>query len=448
MSDPEPIPNTAARTPAKRGLEMAAAPIRQLRGFIAPTGLKPTEHNARYLEIEVVWAGLLSVAAAFNSAYALRLGATNAQIGYLSSIPALLALLITIPAGQILNRRARRMPWVVWSLALTRVGYLLVAIIPWLGLNQQGAAVVWTIILFTAPAAVFGVGWNSMMADVVPEVQRARLFAARNIILAVVVTSGTFIASRWLAAAPFPINYQLVYLIGFVGSMISTFYITRMRVPDSVVQASTTQSVSLKERVAGARDAFRQQPDFARIVGSTLAHGLGLWMIGPIYVLYYVRQLGATDGWIGTNATIASLTPVLGYYVWQRVVARRGERWVLIRTISVIGFYPILVGLTPNLTIILAWTALQGLIAPGVNLGHFPMLLKVCPAEARPLYLGIYTTIMNIGAFVMPLIGVWLSDRVGFAPVLIAGGVMCLIGSSLFRWWPLKTPDSLAVRSA
>jgi hypothetical protein len=55
---------------------------------------------------------------------------------------------------------------------------------------------------------------------------------------------------------------------------------------------------------------------------------------------------------------------------------------------------------------------------------------------------------MNIGAFVMPLIGVWLSGRVGFAPVLIAGGVLCLLGSSLFRWWPLKTPDSLAVRGA
>jgi len=113
MSNPEPIPHIAPRSPVRRWLGMAATPIRQLRGFIAPTGLKPTEHNARYLEIEVLWAGLLSVAAAFNSAYALRLGATNAQIGYLSSIPALLALLITIPAGQILNRRARRMPWVV-----------------------------------------------------------------------------------------------------------------------------------------------------------------------------------------------------------------------------------------------------------------------------------------------------------------------------------------------
>jgi MFS family permease len=447
MNHSDPTSHATPRTPAGRWLRSAVQPISQLRGFIAPTGLSPTETNARYLEIEVFWAGLLTVAAAFNSAYALRLGATNAQIGLLSSIPALLALLITIPAGQVLNRRARRMPWVIWSLALTRVGYLLVALIPLLNIDQQGAAVVWTLILFTAPAAVFGVGWNSMMADVVPEAQRARLFAARNIIVAVVVTGGTFIASRWLTAVPFPLNYQVLYLIGFVGSVISTVYITRMQVSDSVVKPAP-QRASLRTRLAGARHAFRQQPDFMRIVVSTLAHGLGLWMIGPIYVLYYVRQLGASDGWIGANATVASLTPVLGYYVWQRVVARRGENWVLIRTISVIGLYPILVGLTPNLALILVWTGLQGLIAPGVNLGHFPMLLKVCPGEARPLYLGIYTTIMNIGAFVMPLVGVWLSDRFGFAPVLIAGGMLCLLGSSLFRWWPLKTADSLAVRDA
>jgi MFS family permease len=308
--------------------------------------------------------------------------------------------------------------------------------------------VVWTLILLTAPASFFGVGWNSMLADVVPERARARLFAARNIILAVVVTAGTFLAGRWLAAGHFPTNYQVMYLVGFFGAVLSTIYITRMRVPDSVVAPASTQPITPRAMLSGARDAFRHQPDFTRIVVSTLTHGIGLWMIGPIYVLYFVRQLGASDGWIGANATIANLTPILGYYVWQRVVARRGENWVLKLTISLIGLYPILVGLSPNLTIILVWTALQGLLAPGINLSHFPMLLKVCPAEGRPLFLGIYSTIMNIGAFVAPLVGVWLSDRIGYMPVLVAGGALCLLGSSLFRWWPMQTPDSLAARSA
>lgn len=447
MTQNTPAPQDRPSPPAPRRPGWIARTGRSLRGVIAPTGLGQTEHNARLLEIEMFWASLLSAAAAFNSAYALRLGATNAEIGLLSSIPALLALLITIPSGQFLNRRAKRMPWVTATLALARIGYLLVALIPFFGFAQPGTAVVWTLILLTAPASFFGVGWNSMLADVVPERARARLFAARNIILAVVVTAGTFLAGRWLAISHFPSNYQVMYLVGFAGAALSTLYIALMRVPDSVVAPPSTQRITPAALLRGAVDAFRHQPDFTRIVGSTLAHGMGLWMIGPVYVLYYVRQLGASDGWIGANATIANLTPILGYYVWQRIVARRGENWVLRLTISLIGLYPILVGLTPNLTIILIWTALQGLLAPGINLSHFPMLLKVCPAEGRPLFLGIYTTIMNIGAFVAPLVGVWLSDRVGYMPVLVAGGALCLLGSSLFRWWPLKTPDSVATRS-
>lgn len=420
--------------------------IGHLRGYIAPTGLNDTELNARLLEIEVFWAAFLSAAAAFNSAYALRLGATNAQIGLLSSIPALITLVITIPAGQFLNRRARRMPWVIWSLALARLGYLMVALIPFLNRPDAGTLVVWTLIGLSAPAAFFGVGWNSMLADVVPEAKRARLFAVRNIVLAFVVTAGTFIAGRWLGMARFPLNYQVVYLVGFFGSVLSTIYIMQMRVPDSPVTAVSTASLSPRALWLGGREAFRQQPDFTRIVINTLAHGIGLWMVGPVYVLYYVRQLGASDGWIGTNAMVANLTPIIGYYFWQRVIAQRGEKWVLRLTISLIGLYPVLVGLTPNLTIILLWTALQGLIAPGINLGHFPLLLKICPAESRPLYIGIYTTIMNLGAFVMPLVGVALTGWVGYAPVLVAGGVLCLLGSSLFRWRPLQTADSLAAR--
>lgn len=421
---------------------------RSLRGYIAPTGLNDAERNARLLEIEVFWAAFLSAAAAFNAAYALRLGATNAQIGLLSSIPALITLLITIPAGQFLNRRARRMPWVIGSLALARLGYLAVALIPFLNRPDAGTLVVWTLIGLAAPAALFGVGWNSMLADVVPEAKRARLFAVRNIVLAIVVTAGTFVAGRWLSVTRPPLNYQVVYLVGFFGAVLSTIYIMMMRVPDSPVAADGTASLSPRALWVGGREAFRRQPDFTRIVINTLAHGIGLWMVGPIYVLYYVRQLGASDGWIGTNAMVANLTPILGYYFWQRVIARRGENRVLQFTISLIGLYPILVGLTPNLTIVLLWTGLQGLIAPGINLGHFPLLLKICPAEHRPLYIGIYTTIMNIGAFVMPLVGVALADWVGYRPVLIAGGVLCLLGSSLFRWRPLQTPDSLAVRGA
>jgi len=404
--------------------------------------------NARYLEIEVFWAAFLSAAASFNAAFALRLGATNQEIGLLSSIPALLAIVVTIPAGEFFRRQSRRMPYINWSLFIHRLGFLLAVFIPLAPGLPRGTLLIWLLIVFTAPAHFFGVGWNSMLADVIPETERAGVFATRNTLAAIVMTGGIFAAGWWLERAAFPVNYQVMYLVGVVGALLSSYYILKVQAPDSIVPKTSSQTVSLGALWSGARKAFTEHKDFTRIVVNTLLHGMGLWMVGPLYVLYFVRQLGAAEGWLGLNGTVGNLAPILGYVLWRRAIQRWGENRVLKWTITVVGFYPLLVALSPNLMVILVWTALNGLIAPGVNLGHFPMLLKICPAEERPLYIGLYTTIMNIGAFIMPLIGVAVAERVGIVPVLAAGGILCLLGSSLFRFWPLQTPDSLPARRA
>ncbi len=419
----------------------------QMREALAPQELDIPERNARNLNSEVFWAAFLSAAAAFNAPFAIRLGATNTEIGLLSSIPALLALLVSIPAGQFLNRRARRMPLLIRSLFVYRLGFLLAAFIPWLPVAQKGTALIWLLIAFSIPAHFFGVGWNSMLADVIPETNRARVFAIRNILAAVAVTSGIFLAGWWLERSVFPLNYQVMYVIGFTASLISIYYILKLQAPDSVAPpASPRQPVSFRSLWRGFQQMTTHQPDFVRLVVNTLAYGVGLWMIGPLYVLYFMRTLGAAEGWLGLNGMLGSLASAIGYYLWQRVIIRWGENRVLKWTISVIGLYPVLVGLSPNLTLILVWSALNNLIAPGVSLSHFNMVLKICPEAERPVYLGIYTTIMNAGAFVMPLLGVYLANRFGLAPMLVAGGVLCLVGSSLFRIRPWQTPDSLAAR--
>ena len=419
-----------------------------LRQLFAPGPLNTSDRNARNLYREVFWASILTAAAAFNAPFALRLGASNAEIGLLSSIPALLAILITVPSGQFYSRRSRRLPWIVGSLFIYRLGFLIVAMIAWLPVANRGTALIWLLIAFAIPAHFFGVGWSSMMADVVTEAKRSEVFAARNILVAIAVTLGTLGAGRWLERIRFPVNYQTLYFVGFLASMVSIWYIVRLEVPDSPVRPQTRADQGLRSLIASSRAALASEPDFLRLVVNTFAHGVGLWLVGPLYVLYYVRSLGAAEGWLGLNAMVGSLTPILGFYIWQRVIQRRGENPILISAISVVGLYPILVGLTPSLWLIPVWTALSGLVSPGVTLSHYPMLLKICPEGERPKYLGIYTMLMNVGAFIMPLLGVYLADRFGLRPVLIAGGIVCLVGSSSFRFHPLMTPDSLAVRQA
>jgi MFS family permease len=99
------------------------------------------------------------------------------------------------------------------------------------------------------------------------------------------------------------------------------------------------------------------------------------------------------------------------------------------------------VSLFPNLTLILAWGVLISLINPGVNLSHFNILLKLCPDERRASYMAIFAAMMNVGAFVGPMVGVALSNLWGVRPVLLIGGAIRLLGAALFYAFRVKVNE-------
>ena len=416
-------------------------PARILRPNLAATD----DRNAWNLYVEIFWSSVLGSAAAFNAVFAVRLGATNVHIGLLNSIPALLAVLVTIPAGRFLERRAQRKGWVLGSLAIHRAGYALVALMPWLptaGLNL-GAVVVALLIAMSIPVHFFGVGFNSMLADVIPEQRRAAVFATRNIIGSGMASLGVFLAGQWLDHIAFPLNYQVMFMVGFLTSMLSLYYLLKIQVPDSPLAPPAVRLTrSLHDQRQTLRQAMRDNSEFVRITVDTLLYGLGAWTASPLYILYFVRALGASDAWIGLHGTIANVSAITGYALWRWLMGRWGESKTLKRTVLGAGLYPLFVGLSPVLTPILFAAGLNGLIAPGINLSHFNTFLKVCPEARRPSYIGLYPTIMNAGAFICPLLGVALAEWFGLAPTLIGCGLFWLLGATAFRIWPVRVADT------
>jgi len=402
------------------------------------------DRNAYYLVYEIFWASILGSAATFAAAFAIRLGANNVEVGLLTSIPALMAVLVSIPAGQFLERQARRTPWVWGSLLLHRTGFLVAAIAPWIQIPgiSPGLLVVLIISINSATAHFFNVGWIPLLADVVSEERRAAVFTGRNIVYNATLSLCGFLFGQWLQAIAFPINYQSMFLIGWVASMISMVALFKMEVSETPSARAVEAPVGslfrqLGEQFRTLRAAFSTSPEFMRITRNTLLHGIGIWLASPLYVLFYVRQLDAPDAWLGLNATVASLGTIVGYTFWRSLMNHWGEQPTLKRTIVLAGVFPALVGLMPSLTPILLLSALNGLVVPGINLSHFNTLLRAMPAESRPSYTAVYMTIMNVGAFISPLIGVAIADVIGLGPALVFSGVLSIIGSASFILWPV-----------
>jgi len=390
------------------------------------------------------WAGILGSAATFNAAFALRLEASNTDVGYLSSIPALLAVLVSVPAGRYLQARAKRTSVILWALLVYRLSFLLVALVPWLGgLNLPlGSLAVWVLVIATIPAHFFNVGWIPLIAEAVDERSRAGLVTSRMMISFAVTALFSFLFGQLLSTVRFPYNYTLMYLIGFAASMVSMACLLKLKIPDAVPVARTPGG---RLNLARLRQEAAQHPGLSRIIVNTFLHGFGLWLASPLYILRYVRELDATDAWIGLTGTIATLAAIVATPVWRKLMTHWGQSATLKRTIVLVGLYPIAVGFLPSLNLILFAIAFYNAIAPGVNLSHFTTLLEVTPEENRPGYTSWYISLVNTGAFVGPLLGVAIADWVGIAPTLILCGALSILGSTSFWWWPVKDEPKLEV---
>jgi MFS family permease len=400
------------------------------------------DRNAWYLIIEIFWASFLSSAVSFNAAFSLRLGASNSDIGLLSSIPALLAIIVSFPAGRFLQNLQHRKPWLIGSLAIYRGSFIFVVLLPFLagtGL-PLGPISVWILVLIGIPAYFFNIGFTALFADVINEDRRAAVYSARQILFNAAVSIMIFLMGRWLKTAPFPLNYQAMFTFGIITSFISIYYLAKMNIKDHPKPEVTPPPASLLGEMKKIRTALVENAGFGQIVRNTFLQSFMLWMAAPLYILYFVKTLKADESWLGLNGTIVSVVTIFAYMIWRRWMGKLGEATTLKITIVLSSIYPLLVGLSPSLTIILGAGAISGFTNAGVNMAHFNTLLKVMPGHSRAEYTAYWTILMNSGAFIAPLIGVQVANWLGITPTLIVCGIISSLAALSFTIWPIRVP--------
>jgi MFS-type transporter involved in bile tolerance (Atg22 family) len=237
------------------------------------------------------------------------------------------------------------------------------------------------------------------------------------------------IGGKFLDIIPFPLNYQLLFGLSTGVSMLSLYYLGRIQVPDDVMaryQARPKELLTLRLRrfvrtVAGQRD-------FMRFAGANFVYNWGLYLPAALYSIYRVRDLHASNAWIGLLAMISSVTTILSYFWWSKVIEKRGNRLVLVLSNLGLVLYPTLTGLSPRLEPLIVVAVIGGVFTASQNLSAFNFMLEVCPPERRPSYVAIYTSLVNVTAFLAPLSGTFLADLTSVKiALLIAGGVR-LIG--------------------
>lgn len=391
----------------------------------APPTPAQIEANIAHLVWDIGWFGIAwGTVISFLQVYVVRLGASSLLVGAITYGPALVGVLWQFPVARILTRSGHRMRWVVGGGFFYRLMFLLVALAPFAVLNGRAEVTAALWVLQAIPSTVSNTAFLSMLADAVPADRMTQVVGWRIAAFGLANTLSSFLGGRLLNVLPFPVNYQVLFLIGFAASMISLWHINQIHLPDRAADRRE------HGRMLGEMGQTLRYPRFGRFLVGVAMLQLALGMIAPLLPLYWVRQLGADDGQISIVLAIFAAATVLGSLTVRRFVVKIGRERVL--AIGALGYvlYPLLTSFSPSIWGLVPWAALAGFLNAAITVTLFDNLVSVTPDADRTNYIAVYNVVVNLALFAGPIIaGLLALDGVQSALALrVAAGVMLVAG--------------------
>jgi MFS family permease len=413
-----------------------------------PNIFKPREtletQNAWNLYADIAWFGMLAgVANSFLSVLVIRVGGSDTHVGLLSALPALITILTSLPGSRLVEREKKPLSILIVTAFLHRSGYLAIALVPFFLAANRADAIVVLVALLTIPGAVANVAFTTMFGKAVSPDKRAHVVAIRNVWIGITSTLTAFFGGKFLDQILFPLNYQILFGVAFVASLVSQYYLTRIRLP---VDAS---AIAPRARAAprGVRAFIAMLRGNRRYTQFTFASFIfhwGLFLPVPLYSIYWVRVLQASDGWIGLFSMVGSATTIVFYPLWGRLSTRYGNHRVNIAVTAGLALYPLVTALSPSVEWILFVSFLGGIFSSGFALAFFNTLLETSPEQNRASFVAVYNILINIAAFIAPLLGTSLTAVFGIHAILLLGAMMRALGALLF--WLERDHPAVATR--
>ena len=401
----------------------------------------PREYRSNFLHLylDIAWAGVLNgTTISFLSIYAIRLEATNLQIGLLGAIAAFVNLFLAIPAGHWLQKQQTSRA-VFSTAAISRLGYIPLIFLPWLFREQtQISAILILTFLMAIPLTAVGIGFNALFAEAVPSDYRAHVAGIRNGMLAVTFMFTSLLSGYILDTVPFPAGYQIVFAIGALGAAMSSLHLKFVKPismdPPVTLTDLTPTSASQRRIFPSLRMDIWRTP-FRRVLLALFAFHLTQYLPMPIFGIYNVRVLQLTDDNIGVGTALFYLCVLLGSTQIRKLVQRFGNRNITGWSIAGLALYPIFLSLSRNALHFYGVSLIGGLAFAFVSGAYANYMLESIPAHDRPSHLAWYTIILNAAILIGSLAGAAIAEGIGPVSALVLFGVLRMLAAIFVLRW-------------
>lgn len=355
------------------------------------------------------------------------LSATNYQVGLISSLPPLVALLMTIPAAILLNRAHEHKKLVAMSVLFARLMFLLIVMLVYLpSESMQAWAFLAIIALMSVPNTVANIGSQTLISGMIDESRRGQFFSDRNRLLTMVGLVSTLIIGIVMKDESDNVTaYQILFVLAFGFGLLEAFLLMKHD------EAPPHGGGPLEKKKLMDWSIFKHA-NYVWFLVAALFFNFAWQMAWGIFNIYHVRVVGATIFWISMFSVGNMLMQILTFPLWKKWAERKSNVRVFVWAAIGMASTPFMTVLSTNLYYLTLVQTMSGFFLSGVVLLLFNLLLEQSPEESRTYCITTYNVLLAFMAFLAPQIGIWMLNSWGVEMAMYLNSGLRLLSAALF----------------
>src|SRR5215208_3379320 len=244
--------------------------------------LEIQKRNFRYVQIDAIGVSISNVAAPFLPVFLTRLGASNFQIGLLSSMPGVTGLILAMVVGRFLQTRRNIIPWYSLSRLMVILCYALTGILTITVAKKFAIIATLAIWAFASiPQTALAVAFSVVMNAVAGPEGRYALLSRRWTIFGLTGVVGTFIVTRVINLIDFPFNYSIMFLVLSLGGFFSFYFSRKITLPERE-SPPLAKSTTPREGMQNYLTILRENPVFLSFASKRFVYYSAIVLSTPI----------------------------------------------------------------------------------------------------------------------------------------------------------------------
>jgi len=302
-----------------------------------------------------------------------------------------------------------------------------------LATSQPILALVIFFVLYTwhnIGAGVIIVGWQDMIAKIIPVEKRGRFFGISNFIGNGTGILGALAVPFVLETFTFPLGYVFSFAVTGALFFLSWVFLSLTREP---AVYSSKPPVSQLNYLRSLPEVLRRDRNFRMYLLSQIIFSLSGMATGFL-VVYTVQTWNLPDAEASGFMIALQIGLTLANLFFGFLSDRKGHKlsleicWLLSTLALVLAI------IAPSPLWFFPIFFLSGAVSAGTFISGISIVYEFTDAENRPTYIGLANTIPGIVVAVAPMIGGWLAGAMSYRSMFILSAIIGAVSWVLLRF--------------